>query len=78
MGSAALDLCLVASGVFDGFWESGLAPWDVAAAGVIAMEAGVKITDYEGQSFHPFHDDFLAGRNPFYTKMRRSLHLSGL
>lgn len=74
MGSAALDLCLVASGVFDGFWESGLAPWDVAAAGVIALEAGVKITDYEGREFHPFQDDFLAGRKPFYSKMSKSLH----
>ena len=74
MGSAALDLCFVASGVFDGFWESGLAPWDVAAAGVIAQEAGVKITDYQGRAFHPFQDDFLAGRTPFYGKMSRSLH----
>lgn len=74
MGSAALDLCFVASGVFDGFWESGLAPWDVAAAGVIAMESGVKITDYQGRAFHPFQDDFLAGRNPFYQKMKTSLH----
>lgn len=74
MGSAALDLCFLASGVFDGFWESGLAPWDVAAAGVIAMESGVKITDYQGQPFHPFQDDFLAGRTPFYSKMSRSLH----
>ncbi len=74
MGSAALDLCFVASGVFDGFWESGLAPWDVAAAGVIATESGVKITDYQGRAFHPFQDDFLAGRNPFYQKMKTSLH----
>jgi myo-inositol-1(or 4)-monophosphatase len=47
-GSAALDLAYVASGRFDGFWELGLKPWDVAAGIVIAREAGAAVTDMHG------------------------------
>ncbi|MBK7836422.1 MAG: inositol monophosphatase [Candidatus Obscuribacter sp.] len=46
-GSAALDLCFVASGRLDGFWERKLAPWDVAAGSVIVEEAGGKVTNLE-------------------------------
>jgi myo-inositol-1(or 4)-monophosphatase len=64
LGSAALDISHVALGIFDCFWERGLAPWDVAAAGLIAMEAGVVITDYNGQKFHPFQETIIAARAP--------------
>lgn len=47
-GSAALDLCYLAAGRLDGFWEMTLQPWDVAAAGLIAEEAGMRVTDFEG------------------------------
>jgi myo-inositol-1(or 4)-monophosphatase len=47
-GSAALDLCWVAAGRSDGFWEMGLAPWDVAAGGLIVQEAGGRVSDYQG------------------------------
>lgn len=47
-GSAALDLAHVARGVFDGFWERGLAPWDIAAGTLMIEEAGGKITDFSG------------------------------
>ena len=47
-GSAALDLCFVACGRVDGYWEQGLEPWDVAAGALIVMEAGGLVTDYEG------------------------------
>jgi myo-inositol-1(or 4)-monophosphatase len=47
-GSAALDLCWVAAGRFDGFWEHGLSPWDVAAGIVVLREAGGIVTDGEG------------------------------
>lgn len=70
MGSAALDLCLVASGVFDGFWESGLAPWDMAAAGIICEQSGVKVTDYEGRAFQPFTNSIIAARTPFYRELK--------
>lgn len=45
-GSAALDLCYVAAGRFDGFWEMKLAPWDIAAGSLLVSEAGGKITDF--------------------------------
>jgi myo-inositol-1(or 4)-monophosphatase len=48
-GSAALDLCYVAAGRFDGFWEAGLHAWDVAAGALIVAEAGGRVTDYSGK-----------------------------
>ncbi|MSS73493.1 MAG: inositol monophosphatase [Candidatus Latescibacteria bacterium] len=48
-GAAALDLCYVAAGRADGFWEWGLSPWDIAAGAVILSEAGGRITDFRGQ-----------------------------
>ena len=50
-GSAALDLCCVASGRFDGFWEFNLNPWDTAAGVLIVEEAGGKVTDFKGGPF---------------------------
>jgi myo-inositol-1(or 4)-monophosphatase len=47
-GSASLDLAFVAAGRFDGFWERGLQPWDIAAGIVIAREAGAVVTDLNG------------------------------
>jgi myo-inositol-1(or 4)-monophosphatase len=49
LGSAALDGCYVASGRFDGFWELSLKPWDIAAAGLIAEEAGARVTAINGK-----------------------------
>lgn len=54
LGSAALDLCYVAAGRFDGFWELSLKPWDVAAGGLIAKEAGASVTNVNGL------DDFIS------------------
>jgi myo-inositol-1(or 4)-monophosphatase len=51
LGSAALDLCYVACGRFDGFWEENLKPWDTAAGILITQEAGGRVTDFDG---HPF------------------------
>jgi myo-inositol-1(or 4)-monophosphatase len=50
-GSAALDLCNVACGRFDGFWEFNLNPWDTAAGVLIVEEAGGRITDFSGGPF---------------------------
>ena len=47
-GAAALDLAWVAAGVFDGFFELALSPWDVAAGGLLIEEAGGVVTDWEG------------------------------
>src|SRR5688572_20598921 len=49
LGSAALDLCYVAAGRFEGFWEMSLNPWDVAAGGVICEEAGAQVTNVTGE-----------------------------
>jgi len=50
LGSAALDLCYVAAGRFDGFWEMSLKPWDVAAGGLICREARASITNVKGEA----------------------------
>lgn len=50
-GSAALNLCYVAAGRLDGYWERGIAPWDVAAGALIAMEASAIVTNFDGGSF---------------------------
>ena len=50
LGSAALDLCYVAAGRFDGFWEMALNPWDVAAGGLICEEAGALVTNVRGEA----------------------------
>lgn len=59
-GSAALDLCYVASGRFDGFWELKLKPWDVAAGSLIAREAGGMVSDFTGTGFSIHSDELLA------------------
>lgn len=69
MGSAALDLCYVSKGIFDCFWERGLAAWDVSAAGLICTESGVVVTDYAGQKFHPFQETILAARAPLHGEI---------
>lgn len=50
LGSAAIDLCYVGAGRFDGFWEMALNPWDVAAGGLIAEEAGGRVTSVNGKA----------------------------
>ena len=53
LGSAALDLCYVAAGRFDAFWEQHLKPWDVAAGALIVEEAGGRVTGMSGEPFDP-------------------------
>lgn len=62
-GAAAYDLCMVASGVFDGYWERGLSPWDSAAGILLVREAGGVVTTYRGKKYSPFDRTILAG-NP--------------
>ena len=59
MGSAALDLCLVAEGKLDAFWEIGLSPWDVAAPSLICKQVGLFIGTYGGSSFDVFAKESL-------------------
>lgn len=58
-GSAALDLCYLACGRIDGFWELKLHPWDTAAAWLIVEEAGGKVTDFNGEPFDIFKNQCL-------------------
>ena len=53
LGSAALDLCYVAAGRFEAFWEQHLKPWDVAAGALIVTEAGGQVTGMDGSPFNP-------------------------
>ncbi|WP_188020304.1 inositol monophosphatase family protein [Deferribacter autotrophicus] len=66
-GSAALDLCYVAKGVFDGYYESNLKPWDVAAGKIVVKEAGGEVLNIEGESY-TFSDKFIIATNKFITK----------
>lgn len=68
-GSAALDLCYVASGRIDGFWELKLKPWDVAAGALIVAEAGGKVTDFSGNPLSIFADEALASNGLVHREM---------
>jgi len=61
-GSAALDLCTVAAGRFDGFWELKLHPWDIAAGSLIVREAGGTVSDFSGTGF-TLHDKEILATN---------------
>ena len=69
LGSAALDLCYVAAGRLDGFWEQRLHPWDTAAAALIVEEAGGRVTDLGGEPFTPFGGDILASNGRLHDEM---------
>ena len=60
LGSASLDLCYVAAGRFDGFWEWKLHPWDTAAGWLIVEEAGGRVTDFDGERYDPWLPRILA------------------
>src|SRR5688572_4718204 len=68
-GSAALDLCYLAAGRLDGFWELELQPWDTAAGSVIAGEAGARITDFKGNPFSVFMREILASNGRLHEEM---------
>lgn len=68
-GSAALDLCYVAAGRFDGFWEEKLGPWDTAAGALIVEEAGGQVTDITGGPFHYTHKGVVASNGRIQERM---------
>ena len=74
LGSAALDACYVGAGRFDGFWEFALRPWDIAAAGLIAEEAGARVTAVDGKPAYmtPPHS-ILAAAPGVYEKILEQL-----
>lgn len=68
-GSAALDMCYVAAGRFDGFWEVKLNAWDMAAGVVILREAGGKVTDFSGQSHSLYGQELVASNGRLHDSM---------
>ena len=68
-GSAALDLCYVASGRLDGFWEIKLKPWDVAAGALIVTEAGGMLSDFLGNAFSIYGQETLASNPLIHREM---------
>lgn len=68
-GAAALDIVYVACGRFDGYWERGVAAWDVAAAALILAEAGGVATTYSGTMFHPFAREIVASNPQLHLGM---------
>lgn len=69
LGSAALDLCYVAAGRFEGFWEQHLKPWDVAAGALIATEAGGRVTGMDGSPFDPAAAHLVASNGHVHEAM---------
>jgi myo-inositol-1(or 4)-monophosphatase len=69
IGSAALDLCYLAAGRLDGYWEPMLKPWDTAAGSLIVSEAGGKVTKYNGETFDPEYPEILASNGFLHSRM---------
>lgn len=73
LGSAALDLCYVAAGRFEGFWEQKLQPWDVAAGALIVSEARGTVTTADGGPFHPRSGSVLASNGRIHDAMVKTI-----
>ena len=69
LGSAAIDFCYVANGVFDGFWEVSLHPWDLCAGKLIVEEAGGLVTDFDGNPIDIYTKRILATNGLVHQKM---------
>ena len=65
-GAVAVDLCYVAAGIFDGFWELDLAPWDLAAGALIIREAGGLVSNFQGDDDFLTTGDIVAGNPAVY------------
>jgi myo-inositol-1(or 4)-monophosphatase len=74
-GSAALDLCYLARGVYDGFWEQYLKPWDTAAGILIVEEAGGVVTDFSGKPCPLFKKEIAASNGLLHRELLGLLRL---
>jgi len=72
-GSAAIDMAYVACGRFDGFWEDGLNPWDMAAGVLLIEEAGGQVSGYDGSKFSIYSPPVLATNGLLHSQMSRIL-----
>ncbi|HLL11305.1 MAG TPA: inositol monophosphatase family protein [Rubrivivax sp.] len=68
-GAAALDLCYVAAGYYDGFFETGLSPWDIAAGSLMITEAGGLIGNFTGESDFLYQREVVAGNPKVYGQL---------
>jgi len=73
LGSAALDLCWVACGRFDGFWEHNLNAWDVAAGYLIVAEAGGRVTDFQNNPYTVWDKETLATNGLMHEPLRQAI-----
>lgn len=69
LGSAAIDLCWLAAGRMDGFWEAGLQPWDTAAAALVVVEAGGRVTTFAGTPWSSFSPEIVASNGAVHDEM---------
>lgn len=75
-GSAALDLCYLAAGRVDGFWELDLKPWDMAAGKIILKEAGGNITNFKGGEHSLFDDNTLSSNRLIHKEMMNEIEIA--
>lgn len=73
-GSAALEMCYVAAGMLDAYWEYNLKPWDMGAGGLICREAGVKISGIKGEAYSPFGTSVLTAHPTLYPALKSILN----
>lgn len=78
LGSAALDLCYVAAGRMDGFWERDLKPWDIAAGALLVREAGGRVSAIDGHPFTSRGRSVLAGNRLIHEAMRQVIAQAGV
>lgn len=76
-GSAVLDLCYVAAGRLDGYWEAGVKPWDIAAGGLLVEEAGGMVTNYQGGRWWPFRGEIVASNGRIHPQLLSVLQNQG-
>ena len=74
-GSAALDLCYVACGRYDGFWELGLKPWDTAAGFLVLEESGGRVTDFSDNRYSIYNDELVATNGGIHDEILSVLAL---
>lgn len=72
-GAAALDLCYVAEGIYDGFYEKTLSPWDVAAGALLIQEAGGTVSKYNGKKFSIYEKEILASNGHIHKQMIKTI-----
>jgi myo-inositol-1(or 4)-monophosphatase len=73
LGSAAIDLCYVAAGRLDAFWEMHLGPWDISAGALIVQEAGGRVTCTDGGAFVSRQGNILASNGPLHEPMLEAI-----